>query len=198
VVGVASRPGAQGFLFLLPALPAVYLLAIGLYLPYGIVLRDGWLQVGVRGVPVVGRVWRRQRIPLDGVWRWDVVAARALKAAPDAYFPSGAATRFTGDMRGPGVRHVLWLEVDPARVVGRSRGGSWPATHPRCACAEGYVDTGRVCSGTRRPEGLTRALTRALPGRRLDRQPPASPAGHPGPEGDTARGHESPRPRPAS
>jgi len=66
-VGGASSPGPQGLLFLLPAVPGIHLFAVLLYLPYGIRLGGGRLRVGVRGVPRMGRIWRREDVPLDAV-----------------------------------------------------------------------------------------------------------------------------------
>jgi hypothetical protein len=167
IVGGTGKPGPQGFLFLLALVPGFYLFAVLLYLPYCIVLADGWLRVGARGVPGAGRVWRKQAIPLDAILCWDVVSMRELKAAKRIFLPYG--NRVTGNMLGPGVRYACWLEADPARV----RDG-FPEQIMRHlilvdAAGQGYVRTGHLLIGTRHARALSRALEQALPGRRLRR-----------------------------
>jgi hypothetical protein len=152
--------------FLIALSAALALLeAILLYLPYGIVLADGWLRVGARGVPSAGRVWRKRAIPLDAILCWDVVSMRELKARKRIFLPDG--NRFTGNMLGPGVRYACWLSADPARVR-----DSFPEQVMKHlilfdAAQQGYVRTGQVLIGTRHPRALSRTLERALPGRRL-------------------------------
>lgn len=70
----SSGNGPQGFLFLLPVAPGIYLFAVLLYLPYRIRIRDGVLTLGVVGVPRVGRLWRSLEVNLADVQQWSIVA----------------------------------------------------------------------------------------------------------------------------
>jgi hypothetical protein len=168
----ASDPGPQGFLFLLPTVPIIYLVGVVLYLPYGIRLDRGQLQLGVRGVPRVARVWRREDIPLDAVLSWQI--GPSTTPSPNTSYSAergrgrGRATRIrsTGDLRGPGVRQGLTVRVDPTRYRIRFPGTVMVGYTVQSSASIGYRDTGTVFIGTRRPQALARVLEAALPGRR--------------------------------
>ncbi|HEY5197343.1 MAG TPA: hypothetical protein VIJ51_10000 [Solirubrobacteraceae bacterium] len=156
-------------LLIVGVLAGFYLFAVVLWLPYAIELREDWLEVGVRGVHPAGRVWRRQRLPLDAVRRWDVIAARELKTARGTYFPGGRLAGSTGNLVGPGGRYLLWIDADRYWTATGFPNRIWVGYLPADAAANGYHNSGRILIATRRPRGLTHALEQALPGRRLDR-----------------------------
>jgi hypothetical protein len=135
--------------------------------PYGIVLRDGWLQAGVRGVPAVGRLWLRAQLPLEAVIHWDVVSSRQFGARKAVYHP--VPGRPVGAMLGLRVRYVCWIQAEPQLVREYFPDvflqGTYGVTSARAA---GYTQNGLVYIGTRRPRALERALSSALPGRRLE------------------------------
>jgi len=162
----AGQPGPQGFLVMVPVLPGLWLLFVLFSVPYGIVLREGWLQAGVRGVPTVGRLWLRAQLPLDAVIHWDVVSRSQFRAGKAAYHP--VPGKPFGAMLGLRVRHVCWIEAEPQFVREYFpevfMTGNYGATSARAA---GYTQNGLVYIGTRRPRALERALSSALPGRRL-------------------------------
>jgi hypothetical protein len=170
VVGGSSDPGPQGFLFLLVAPPLLYLVGVVLYLPYGIRLDRGQLQLGVRGVPRVARVWRREDIPLDAVLGWRL--GPSTSPSPNTTYRvdrgrgRGPRMKSTGDLRGPGVRQALTVRVDPTRYRIRFPATVMVGYTVRSSTSIGYQDTGTVCIGTHRPRTLARALEAAIPGRR--------------------------------
>jgi hypothetical protein len=163
----AEQPGPQGFLVMVPVLPGLWLLFVLFSMPYGIVLREGWLQAGVRGVPAAGRMWLRAQLPLDAVIHWDVVSRRQFRARKAAYHP--VPGKPFGAMMGLRVRYVCWIEAEPQFVREHFPDvfmqGSYGVTSARAA---GYTQNGLVYIGTRRPRALERALNSALPGRRLE------------------------------
>jgi hypothetical protein len=163
----AEQPGPQGFLVMVPVIPGLWLLFVLFSVPYGIVLREGWLQAGVRGVPTVGRMWLRAQLPLDAVIHWDVVSRRQFRARKAAYHPLPGKP--FGAMLGLRVRYVCWIQAEPQFVreyfPDVFMRGNYGVTSAR---AEGYTQNGLVYIGTRRPRALERALSSALPGRRLE------------------------------
>jgi len=164
-------------LFLLIPLVAVAiaLVVFFIFLPYGIQLAGGVLTVGAFGVPRGGRVWRRQDLPLDEIVAWTVRprVRRERFQIPRSPFPDGnpqtpplgKGVAPWGSFVGPGVRDVLVVRVDPARV---------PATMPAVVMS-GYTvedssrslrDTGVYLIGTRHADRLARTLDKAVPSRR--------------------------------
>lgn len=178
-----SDPGPQGFLFILPVLPGFYLFGVLLYLPYGIVLRAGELQLGVRGVPRLGRAWRRENVPLGAVLAWQI--GRSTSPSPNSSYqrrPRGSRSsrsaplpKSVGDMRGPGVRYALTLRIDPTRHRIRFPNTVMVGYTVQSAASIGYRNTATIVIGTRRPQRLARALEAAMPGR-------MSPSADPQPE----------------
>jgi hypothetical protein len=164
----SGQPGPQGFLVLPASLSALWLVFLLQYLPYGIVVADSYLQLGVRGVPRVGRVWLRARVPLDTIGSWAVVSSREyrrLRAAHRSLFPRFSA----GDMVGflMGARHVLCIRADPDLV--RERFPTFVMTSSAgvsSAFGAGLSQNGILRIGTRRPQALEAALAELLPGRR--------------------------------
>ena len=172
--GPAGRPGPQGFLVMVPVLPGLWLFFVLFSLPYGIVLRDGWLQLGTRGIPPLGRVWLRAQVPLDAVIHWDVVSRGRFRARKAAYHPVPGQP--FGAMLGLRVRHVCWIQAEP-RLVREYfpevfMQGTYGVTSARAA---GLTQNGLLYIGTRRPRALERALSSALPGRRLGADSDARP-----------------------
>ena len=163
----AEQPGPQGFLVMVPVLPGLWLVFVLFSVPYGIVLREGWLQAGVRGVPAAGRMWLRAQLPLDAVIHWDVVSRSQFRARKAAYHP--VPGKPFGAMMGLRVRYVCWIEAEPQFVREHFPDvfmqGNYGVTSARAA---GYTQNGLVYIGTRRPRALERALSSALPGRRLE------------------------------
>ena len=163
----AEQPGPQGFLVMVPVLPGLWLLFVLFSMPYGIVLREGWLQAGVRGVPTMGRMWLRAQLPLDAVIHWDVVGRSQFTARKTIYHP--VQGKPFGAMLGLRVRYVCWIQAQPQFVreyfPDVFMRGNYAVTSARAA---GYIQNGLVYIGTRRPRALERALSSALPGRRLD------------------------------
>jgi hypothetical protein len=164
--GPGGKAGPQGFLVMVPVLPGLWLLFALSSLSYGIVLRDGWLQLGTRGIPPVGRLWLRAQVPLDAVMHWDVVSGRRFRAGKAAYHP--VPGKPFGAMLGLRVRHVCWIQAEPELVQEYFpevfMEGSAGVTSARAA---GLTQNGLLYIGTRRPRALERALESALPGRRL-------------------------------
>lgn len=174
-VGGSGQPGPQGFLVLPASLTALWLVFLLQYLPYGIVVTDSYLQLGVRGVPRVGRVWLRARVPLDAISSWEVVSGRVyrkLRAAHRSLYPRWSA----GDMVGflMGARNVLLIRADPDLV--RERFPEFVMISPNSvlsADGAGLSQNGVFRISTRRPRTLESALAELLPGRRktnADRQ----------------------------
>jgi hypothetical protein len=169
-VGGSEKPGPQGLLWIVPGFPALWLLVLIQYLPYGIVLTDSYLTLGVRGVAPAGRAWLRAQVPLDAILQWDVMSRREFRLHKAAYRP--VPGRPVGDMLGywASARHVLWIRADPRQVC-----ESFPELiMPRRfvmvpADTFGYTQNGLLYIGTRRPKSLENALTIVLPGRRLVR-----------------------------
>jgi hypothetical protein len=163
----AEQSGPQGFLVMVPVLPGLWLLFVLFSMPYGIVLREGWLQAGVRGVPTVGRMWLRAQFPLDAVIHWDVVNSSQFRARKAVYHP--VPGKPFGAMLGLRVRYVCWIQAEPQFVreyfPDVFMQGNYGVTSARVA---GYTQNGLVYIGTRRPRALERALSSALPGRRLE------------------------------
>jgi hypothetical protein len=163
----AEQSGPQGFLVMVPVLPGLWLVFVLFSMPYGIVLREGWLQAGVRGVPTVGRMWLRAQLPLDAVIAWDVVSRSQFRARKADYHP--VPGKPFGAMMGLRVQHVCWIEAEPQFVreyfPDVFMQGNYGVTSARAA---GYTQNGLVYIGTRRPRALERALSSALPGRRLE------------------------------
>lgn len=162
----AEQSGPQGFLVMVPVLPGLWLVFVLFSVPYGIVLREGWLQAGVRGVPTVGRMWLRAQLPLDAVIYWDVVSRSQFRARKADYHP--VPGKPFGAMMGLRVQHVCWIQAEPQFVreyfPDVFMQGNYGVTSARAA---GYTQNGLVYIGTRRPRALERALSSALPGRRL-------------------------------
>lgn len=166
--GGSGQPGPQGFLVVPSSLSALWMVFLLQFLPYGIVVTDSYLQLGVRGVPRVGRLWLRARIPLDAVSSWDVMSSREyrkLRAADRYRFPRWSA----GDMVGffMGTRHVLCIWADPRLVRERFPDVvmSSPYSFSRARGA-GLSQNGIFRISTRRPSALQSALAEVLPGRR--------------------------------
>jgi hypothetical protein len=163
----AQQSGPQGFLVMVPVLPGLWLLFVLFSMPYGIVLREGWLQAGARGVPAVGRMWLRAQLPLDAVIHWDVVSRSQFRARKAVYHP--VPGKPVGAMLGLRVRYVCWIQAEPQFVreyfPDVFMRGIYDVTSARAA---GYTQNGLVYIGTRRPWALERALSSALPGRRLE------------------------------
>lgn len=165
-VGGSGQPGPQGFLVLPASLSALWLVFLLQYLPYGIVVTDSYLQLGVRGVPRVGRVWLRARVPLDAISSWEVLSGREyrkLRAARRSLFPRWSA----GDMVGflMGARNVLLIRADPDLV--RERFPEFVMTSPDSvfsADGAGLSQNGILRIGSRRPRALESTLTKLLPG----------------------------------
>jgi hypothetical protein len=166
-VGGSSQPGLQGFLFILPAGPFIYLIAVLLYLPYGIEIADGRLRLGVRGVPRLARVWRREDIPLEAVIGWHVgpVSPTPANASNRRRSSSAPRSKSTGDLRGPGVRSVLTVQLDPTLHNVRFPAKVMYGYVPAKAASLGYVNDGTLRIGTRHPRRLEAILNEALPGR---------------------------------
>jgi hypothetical protein len=85
IAGIVATPDIsgnrpQGFLFVLPALPLLYLVGVALYLPYRIRILDGILTVGVVGVPQVGRARRSLSVDLSDVQRWQITLSPRFSA----------------------------------------------------------------------------------------------------------------------
>ena len=160
--GPGGQPGPQGLLVMVPVLPGLWLLFLAQYLPYGIVVTDSYLQLGVRGVPRAGRVWLRARIPLNAVREWDVVSSAAFRAHDGAH---RIPRRYSGgNLLGfaMGGRHVLWISADPTQV--REAFPRFVMLSPYSVTpADSLAQDGVLCIGTRRPRALESALTRLLP-----------------------------------
>jgi hypothetical protein len=165
--GGNGQPGPQGFLVVPSSLSALWLVFLLQFLPYGIVVTDSYLQLGVRGVPRAGRLWLRARIPLDAVSTWDVMSSREyrkLRAADRYQFPRWSG----GDMVGflMGARHVLCIRADPQLVRERFpdfvMSGLYSVSSARRA---GLRQNGIFRIGTRRPTALESALAELLPDR---------------------------------
>lgn len=156
------------------ALPVILLIAAVMFVPYGIRLAGGTLSIGVQGVPRIGRGWKRQELPLEEVIAWTVCPrTRAKTEIPRSPFPDGdlamppASKRIGnwGNFTGPGVRNVLVVRVDPARV---------PAAMPAVVMmGYGVQDAGQTARdigvyviGTHRRQRLVQALDKAMPSRR--------------------------------
>lgn len=166
--GGNGQPGPQGFLVLPSSLSALWMVFLLQFLPYGIVVTDSYLQLGVRGVPRVGRLWLRARIPLDAISSWDVMSSgeyRKFKAAHRSLFPRWSA----GDMVGflMGARHVLCIWADPELVRERFPDFIMPSLYSvSSARGAGLSQNGILRIATRRPRTLESTLTELLPGRR--------------------------------
>lgn len=160
--GPGGQPGPQGLLVMVPVLPGLWLLFLAQYLPYGIVVTDSYLQLGVRGVPRAGRIWLRARIPLNAVREWDVVSSAAFRAHDAAH---RIPRRYSGgNMLGfaMGGQHVLWISADANRV--REAFPRFVMLSPySVTAADSLAQDGVLCIGTRRPKALESALTRLLP-----------------------------------
>jgi hypothetical protein len=160
--GPGGQPGPQGFLVMVPVGPGLWLLFLAQYLPYGIVVTDSYLQLGVRGVPRAGRIWLRARIPLNAVREWDVVSSAAFRARDAAH---RIPQRYSGgNMLGfaMGGRHVLWISADANQV--REAFPRFVMLSPWSVTpADSLAQDGVLCIGTRRPRALESALTRLLP-----------------------------------
>jgi len=170
--GPGGRPGPQGFLIMVPVLPGLWLLFLAQYLPYGIVVTDSYLQLGVRGVPRAGRIWLRARIPLNAIREWDVVSSRAFRARGAGHRVPRRNTG--GNMLGfaMGGRHVLWISADASQV--REDFPRFVMLSPySVTSADSLAQDGILCIGTRRPRALESALnevTRDTPVRRAGRR----------------------------
>jgi hypothetical protein len=161
-----SNPGPQGLLIMIPVLPGLWLLFVVVSVPYGIVLREDCLQMGVRGVPPAGRTWLRAVVPLEAIIQWDVVSQHEFKLRKAAYRPLPGKPQ--GAMPGLLMRHVLWVQADPRLVRERFPGYFMQSGYGfTSADGAGYVQNGIIYIGTRRPRALARALTLAVPGKRL-------------------------------
>jgi hypothetical protein len=177
--GDDGQPGPQGFLVLPSSLSALWMVFLLQFLPYGIVVTGSYLQLGVRGVPRVGRLWLRARIPLDAVSSWDVMSSgeyRKLRAADRYQYPRWSG----GDMVGflMGARHVLCIWADPELVRERFpdfvMSGLYSVSSARGA---GLSQNGTFRISTRRPRALESALAEMLPGRRAKERDPQQLAG---------------------
>ena len=159
--------GLQGFLYVLPAFPAFYLIGVALFLPYRIRIRDGVLTVGVVGVPRVGRLWRSLTVDLGDVTGWNITAQphmhwpdRATRAANRRR--AGRATN-PNNLRGPGGGWFLSVEAAAPDVRGDAY-PEWIMHGYTVQSTAGMVSgTGPVLIRTRRPKALRSALQRALP-----------------------------------
>jgi hypothetical protein len=160
--GPGGQPGPQGLLVMVPVVPGLWLLCLAQYLPYGIVVTDSYLQLGVRGVPQAGRIWLRARIPLNAVREWDVVSSAAFRARAAGH---RIPQRYSGgNMLGfaMGGRHVLWISADANQV--REAFPRFVMLSPYSVTPAGSLaQDGVLCIGTRRPRALESALTRLLP-----------------------------------
>lgn len=165
--GTWSLPQVVAFI-LLVSIPACWLLLLVQFVPYGVVITDRYVQIGVRGVPVLGRMWLRAQVPLDAVLLWDVVSSREFRARKAAYRPVRGKPE--GAMLGwaMGVRHVLWVHADPERVREDFPDFIMPSTYEFSSASDaGYAQNGLLYINTRRPRSVERALAALLPDRRL-------------------------------
>lgn len=163
-----SGDGWRGFLIVIPVLPGMWLLFAVPWLPYGIVLREDGLEMGVRGVSPAGRTWLRAVVPLDAIIQWDVVTRHDFKARKAEYRPSRGKPK--GAMAGMLMRHLLWVRADPHLIRERFPEYVMPSGYVSTSADEaGYVQNGILYIGTRRPKTLAHAMTMAVPGRRLPR-----------------------------
>jgi hypothetical protein len=175
----SNGDGPRGFLIMVPVVPGLWLGLLVQYLPYGIVLAENYVQVGVRGVPPAGRIWLRARVPLDAVVHWDVMGSRTFRTRKQTYRP--VPGKPIGAMHSliMGARRVLWIQADPRRVE-----EYFPeyimvsGYYSTSAEAVGYTQNGIITIGTRRPRALERALAAALPDRRLVTPDPSTGPGH--------------------
>ncbi|MBB2892858.1 hypothetical protein [Flexivirga oryzae] len=174
--GMARLGGGWVGVLMVPLIVIIFLLvAILIFVPYGIELRGGVLTIGAILAPRIGRGWKRQDIPLEEVVAWTVCPrTRARVAVPRSPFPEGdfelparpgKRVGNWGNFTGIGVRTVLVVRVDPARV---------PAAMPS-VILNGYsvsdtrntaVDLGVYVIGTRHAARLARTLDKAMPSRR--------------------------------
>lgn len=166
--GGNGQPGPQGFLVVPSSLSALWLVFLLQFLPYGIVVTDSYLQLGVRGVPRVGRLWLRARIPLEAVSSWELMSSREyrkLRASRRYRFPRWSG----GDMVGflMGARHVLCIWADPELVRERFPDFVMSSLYSvASARGAGLSQNGIFRIGTRRPRTLESALAEVLPGKR--------------------------------
>lgn len=173
--GITVSPAwLVGVIAVLLVVPVILFVGSLIFLPYGIRLEGGTLWIGARAVPRIGRGWKRQQLPLEEVIAWTVCSrSDASKSIPRSPFADGDLAVPPADKRvgnwgnftGPGVRDVLVVRVDPARV---------PAAMPAVVMMGAGVedarrtarDIGVYVIGTRRPQRLAQALERAMPSRR--------------------------------
>jgi hypothetical protein len=153
-VGVGGNSGgASGLLFLAPVFPGFYLLVFVLSLPYAIVVDGGRLQLGARGVPRVGRLWRKEELPLEVITGWQLVSRREIGPRID-----GRELR-AGWIATIGSARLLRVTVEPRWHIAS------PAVLTIVSRPPKFVDTHEYIIGTRRPAAVADALARALPSR---------------------------------
>lgn len=166
--GGDGQPGPQGFLVVPSSLSALWLVFLLQFLPYGIVVTDSYLQLGVRGVPRVGRLWLRARIPLEAVSSWELMSSREyrkLRAAHRYRFPRWSGGDMVGFLMGAG--HVLCIWADPELVRERFPDFVMSSLYSvSSARGAGLSQDGIFRIGTRRPRTLESALAEVLPGKR--------------------------------